>query len=125
MERSLLTIIALLLAGESLALFFGVALPGSAAGGDQAWASPRNILFLGLDALTGALLLIFVARLGPLMSPLIVVAMLGLALITHAVREVEYWVGAADAFCFNRPLELLNLLKLGLIGLAIFIGDRE
>jgi len=131
MERFLFTILGLMLVVESLALLFGVVLSESGVGeGDAAqvgvaWSSPRNILFLGLDALTGFLLLLFVLGLGPRMSPLVVVGMLGVALITHSVREVEFWVGTAGAFCYNRPLEVLNFLKLALISLVLFLGDGE
>jgi hypothetical protein len=48
-----------------------------------------------------------------------------ISVVAHGYREWEYLVGAANPFCANAPLFVLNNLKLiGLLVIAGLIGLR-
>lgn len=117
MARALLLFLGLFLIGEALALLFGAALR------DRDWASYKNLLFLGIDAGSGLILVYFALLGGPRTAPLILACLLGLLLLTQAYREAEFWLDAANAFSFNRPLEIANLLKLVLTGGVLLLAD--
>ena len=102
-------------AGEAVALAIGMHLLSS---GDNPWLSVKNDLLLGVDLISGVVMVI-----GGLAGSGFTVAVLNTAvavsLIAHGYREWEYLARAGNAFCFNLPLFVLNNVKL--IGLLIII----
>ena len=56
--------------------------------------------------------------------------LVGLALLTHGYREWEYLAGAANPFCANGPLFVVNNLKLlglaasGILGAPLALAAR-
>jgi hypothetical protein len=104
-------------AGEALALLVGMHLLSES---DNAWLSAKNDFFLALDILAGlGLLYLALAHRGPAW-PYALYSLAGLALLTHGYREWEYLARAANPFCANLPLFVVNNLKLaGLLAVAI------
>lgn len=122
----LLFITGALVGGEALALAVGMRLP---AGVPNSWLSVKNNAFLLLDILTGAAILAaaFGGQGGRLSIWLLVFT--GAALLLHLYREWEYLSGFANAFCANRPLFIVNNVKLlGLLAVmaltAAYMGER-
>jgi hypothetical protein len=85
--------------------------------GDNVWLSAKNDLFLVLDIVSGlGLVTLALAGRGPAW-PYGFCALIALALLSHGYREWEYLAGAANSFCANVPLFVVNNLKL--VGLLV------
>ena len=111
----------LVIAGEAMALLIGLRIVGS---GDDPWLCAKNDLLLALDLVTGLGLIcaVFVKR-GP-MTPYVFFAAVAIALLSHLFREWEVIARAANPFCANTPLFVVNNLKiLGLL-LTTWLGIR-
>ena len=108
----LATVIGLLVAGESLALWIGVIVRQP----DSPWVTDTVRILLVLDIVSGAALAAS-ADGGVLQVPAAAVI-----LATHAYRVWEYLAGRPDRFCFNLRLFLFNNLKLlGVVGVILFL----
>jgi hypothetical protein len=113
---SLLT--GLVIAGEALALLVGMHF---LSGHNNPWISFKNDLFLGLDILAGAAVIILTLHSENLVSPLFWIA-LGLTLLTHTYRDWEYLVQRPNPFCTNTPLFVVNNLKLAGLFICALLG---
>ena len=107
----------LVVASEALALLVGMHFLRE---GGKAWPSVKNDLFLVLDIAAGlGLVYLALAQRGAAW-PYAFYIVVGVALLTHGYREWEYLAGAANAFCANAPLFVVNNLKLlGLVASAV------
>jgi hypothetical protein len=107
----------LVVAGEALALLVGMHLLSK---GANAWLSVKNDLFLALDMVAGLdLVYLALAQRGDAW-PYALSSVAALALLTHGYREWEYLAQAANPFCANAPLFVVNNLKLaGLVAVVI------
>lgn len=122
----LLFIVGALVGGEALALAVGMHLP---VGVINPWLSAKNYTFLLLDILIGAAILATVfGRQEGLLSKRILLFD-GIALLLHLYRDWEYLSGFVNSFCANRPLFIVNNIKL--LGLLVifsltvsYIGEK-
>ncbi len=94
----------LLIAGESIALFIGMKLQKSE------WLNPVNNGYIVFDIIIGALLI--ASSLGVLPTQVILV---GTSLITHIIRDYDYYKNVPDRYAFNIPLLVLLNLRLVLL----------
>lgn len=111
----------LVIAGEAVALLIGMRIVGE---GDDLWLGAKNDLLLGLDLVTGfGLICAVLIKRGP-MTPYAFFAAVSIALLSHLFREWEVFAHAANPFCANTPLFVVNNLKiLGLL-LTTWLGIR-
>lgn len=100
----------IVVAGEALALAVGMHILSPA---DNRWISLKNDLFLGLDVIVGLGLVLVAAVSRRVVPSVMLYALVFISLVAHGYREWEYLVRAANAFCANTPLFVLNNLKLG------------
>jgi hypothetical protein len=108
----------LVIVGEALALIVGMHF---LSGRDNPWISFKNDLLLILDIFSG-LALVFFSLHNDVSGNLVFWIVFGLALLTHAYRDWEYLVKAANQFCLNLPMFIINNLKLaGVITLFLLI----
>jgi hypothetical protein len=111
---SLLT--GLVIAGEALALLVGMHFLSER---NNPWISLKNDLLFALDILTGSALIASSLRTGNPGNPIFWVA-LGLALLAHIYRDWETLSHAANPFCLNLPLFVVNNVKLvGLLSIIL------
>ncbi len=107
------------MAGEALALLVGMHVLSE---GDNAWLSAKNDLFLALDLVAGMGLLYLALVQRGAAWPYAFYSVVGLALLTHGYREWEYLAGAANPFCANVPLFVVNNLKLLCLAACAILG---
>lgn len=112
---------AMTILGEAVALAIGLHLLGDHQG---RWISRKNDGLLALDGLTGGGILITAlvgggdAVVGAVWALMVLLAILG-----HIYRQWEAGHrNLAPLFCFNRPLVLLNLVKLALLLATLLWG---
>jgi hypothetical protein len=114
--RILESLTALVMIGEALALFVGMVLTGDV---HTPWRTPLNITLLGLDVLTGVILLLALWKSEPCGWLMWVSG--GVAVLSHAFRVWQTIAGAVNPFCFNTPLSIVNALKLAGLALPLLI----
>jgi len=108
-------LLAILLLGESFALFFGICLKNKHT---QDWADTKNLFLLFADFICGVMLLVFLTSQssdGWFWFPL------GMIYLTHAFREYELLARLKNPFCSNLALFILNNLKIILSASAAVI----
>ena len=110
----------LVIVGEALALLIGMHF---LSGRDNPWVSFKNDLLLALDIFTGSALVFLSLRNGVPGNPIFWI-MSGLTLLTHAYRDWEYLVQAANQFCLNLPLFLVNNFKLAGVITIFLLASR-
>lgn len=98
----------LLIAGESIALFIGMKLRKSE------WLNPVNNGYLVFDVVIGTLLLASSFGVVPKQVILVVASV-----ITHILRDYDYYKGVPDSYAFNVPL--LILLNIRLLCLVVIL----
>jgi len=108
----------LVVAGEALALTLGMRILGRR---DSPWICRKNDLLLEIDLFTGLGLIILTAISAHPDAAIPFYVLVILSIITHSYRELEFLTRAESAFCANKPLFVVNNLKL--IGLLILAAD--
>ena len=117
--KVILLLTGMVIAVEAIALLVGMHFLSER---NNPWISFKNDLLLTLDLFVGSMLVVFSLRNGNSGEPLFWVA-LGLVLLTHTYRDWEYLFHAANQFCFNLPLFVVNNIKLaGLLSITILIS---
>jgi hypothetical protein len=107
----------LVVAGEALVLLVGMHF---LSGSDNPWNSLKNDLLLTLDILAGTVLIVLALSSG-LNGPWPWGAV-GVALLAHLWRDVEYLAYFDNPFCINLPLFVVNNLKIvGLIAILLLL----
>jgi hypothetical protein len=105
------------IAGEALTLTVGTYF---VANSKDPWVS-RNTLFLVLDLATGLGLIYLGLAKRDIDTVTLFYVVTIINLITHGYREWEYLANIDYKFCFNKPLFVVNNLKLmGLVIISIY-----
>ncbi len=119
MERILSICAGGLISGESALLLFGMTIPSVAP-----WSTIKNITLAATDIALG-LLLACLALFGGLHSPVwLFCGAVGVLLVTHSIREVEYLAGSGKPFAKNVGLFVFNNVRICLLAasLGAFLG---
>jgi hypothetical protein len=103
-------------AGEVLALVIGMRLLSR---GDNLWVSTKNDLLLGIDVLTG-MVMVICSVVGSMSNSAVLNTAVAVSLLAHGYREWEYLAQVGNAFCANLPLFVMGNVKL--VGLVISSG---
>ena len=106
--KIVILLIGLVIVGEALALLVGMHILSERV---NPWISFKNDLLLAFDFFSGAAL-VFLSLRNSDPGGLIFWIAAGLALVTHAYRDWEYLIQAANLFCLNLPLFVVNNFKL-------------
>ena len=112
----LIFVVGAVICGEAIALAIGMNLP---VGLVNAWNSFKNISFLFFDILIGSAIIAKAFDKKSLLSKRLLIFAV-LSLILHLYREWEYLSDAANSFCENQPLFLVNNLKM--LGLIVIVS---
>jgi hypothetical protein len=110
------TLVGLLVAGEATVLAVGVHLIKKS---QSSWVSLKNDLLLAFDVVVGLSLLIIAFDGGKVIQPFWFTIFVAIGLLTHIYRVWEYLAGRKSPFCDNRPLFIVNIIKL--IGLLLIL----
>jgi hypothetical protein len=100
--------VSLVVVGEAAALAIGMHIVKKS---DNPWISLKNDLMLAFDVVVGSVLILFAHNSATFPQPVWFPLFIFLGLITHISRIWEYLAGRQSAFCFNRPLFIVNNLK--------------
>ena len=112
----------LAIVGEALALLVGMHF---LSGRHNPWISFKNDALLALDLFTGSAFVFLALRSG-VSGHSIFWNVWGVALLTHAYRDWEYLAQAANQFCLNLPLFVVNNFKLaGLITILLLTSLNQ
>jgi hypothetical protein len=119
MEKILEVCAGSLISGESALLLFGMTYPRV-----TPWSTIKNVTLAATDIALG-ILLACLAVLGRSHSPgWLFCAAVGVLLLTHSMREVEYLAGLSNRFAANVGLFVFNNVRIGLLTAALgaFLG---
>jgi len=107
-------------AGEAAALVLGTRTFGAR---PNPWNSRKNRALLGLDLVTGTVLLWLALAVGEHSRTPAFYVVVTLALLTHGYREWEYFVAPQHRFAANVPLLIMNSTKI--CGFALLIVGAQ
>jgi hypothetical protein len=99
----------LIAVGEALALLIGMRLVGDRS---NPWLTSRNDLFLALDIVLGAVLVVITMWWRDATASPFVIALLLVLLAAHGMRDWEVLAGVESRFCANLPLFTVNNVKI-------------
>jgi hypothetical protein len=103
-----------LIAGESALLLFGMTFLFA-----TAWLTTKNVALAAVDIALGALLAC-ISIPGTHHSPgWFFFAAVGVLLITHSIREVEYIAGSGRRFVINVGLFVFNNIRIALLAASL------
>ena len=103
-----------LISGESALLLFGMAFPFV-----TTWLTIKNVALALVDIALGALLA-FASILGADHSPgWFFYGAIGVLLISHSIREIEYIAGSGGRFAANIGLFVFNNIRIALLAASL------
>jgi len=119
MEKILVLCAAGLIAGESALLLVGMTYPYIAP-----WSTIKNIVLAATDIVLGLLLGGLAILGGSHTLAWLFCGAVGVLLVTHSIREVEYLSGSGRRFAVTLGLFVFNNVRLGLLAasLGVFLG---
>lgn len=110
-------VLGLTVAGESIALLMGTTFSGFEG---QEWQTPSNMFFMIIDIITGVAIIFLIFVKAELTNyPLVLSVFVVIVIMTHLFREMQYLLDIPNKYLKNRPLFIVNNLKLLLAAIIV------